>query len=50
MTLSDSEAIFEITRRIVERFHPQHVVLFGSRARGDAGPDDVYHLAEGLLR
>jgi predicted nucleotidyltransferase len=25
-----------ITRTIVERFHPKRVVLFGSRARGDA--------------
>ncbi|MHC4248630.1 MAG: nucleotidyltransferase domain-containing protein [Planctomycetota bacterium] len=25
-----------ITRTIVERFHPRRVVLFGSRARGDA--------------
>jgi predicted nucleotidyltransferase len=27
-----------ITRRIVERFHPLKVVLFGSHARGEAGP------------
>jgi predicted nucleotidyltransferase len=25
--------------RIVEQFHPQQVILFGSYARGDAGPD-----------
>ena len=24
---------------IVERFHPRRIVLFGSQARGDAGPD-----------
>ncbi len=24
---------------VVAHFHPQRVILFGSRARGDAGPD-----------
>lgn len=28
-----------MVRRIVERFHPRRVVLFGSHARGQAGPD-----------
>ena len=28
-----------IVERIVERFHPQRVILFGSHARGQAGPD-----------
>lgn len=27
-----------VTSRIVERFQPRRVVLFGSRARGEAGP------------
>jgi predicted nucleotidyltransferase len=31
--------IREMVRRIVEGFHPQMVVLFGSHARGSAGPD-----------
>jgi predicted nucleotidyltransferase len=31
--------IESITRRIVEAFHPRRVVMFGSRARGDARPD-----------
>ena len=36
---SADEIIAEMTRRIVERFHPLQVILFGSRARGDARPD-----------
>ena len=32
-------AIREMVRRIVEGFHPDRIVLFGSHARGDAGPD-----------
>ena len=31
--------IQEIVRRIVERFRPQRIVMFGSRARGDTRPD-----------
>ena len=37
--LSKQEAIEEITRRIVAHYHPVRVYLFGSEARGDAGPD-----------
>ncbi|HXC25037.1 MAG TPA: nucleotidyltransferase domain-containing protein [Gemmatimonadaceae bacterium] len=29
----------QITQTLVEHFHPQRIVLFGSRARGDARPD-----------
>lgn len=32
-------AIEEMVARIVERFHPEKVILFGSHARGGAGPD-----------
>ena len=36
----DLEAkIQEMVRRIVEAVHPDKVILFGSHARGDAGPD-----------
>lgn len=31
--------IQEMVRRIVEGFHPDKVILFGSHARGEAGPD-----------
>lgn len=35
----NEQLIQEITQTIVERFHPRRIVLFGSHARGDAGPD-----------
>ena len=35
----DEQLIQEITQTLVERFHPRRIVLFGSHARGDAGPD-----------
>lgn len=33
-----------MTQRIVETFHPRRIVLFGSRARGDAREDSDYDL------
>jgi predicted nucleotidyltransferase len=36
---STGARIDEIVRRIVARFDPEQIVLFGSRARGEAGPD-----------
>ena len=37
-TMTDT-LLDHITRTIVERFHPRRVILFGSRARGEAQPD-----------
>ena len=31
--------IQQIVRRIVRLFHPERIILFGSHARGNAGPD-----------
>lgn len=31
--------IKKMVQRIVRQFHPERVILFGSHARGDAGPD-----------
>jgi predicted nucleotidyltransferase len=31
--------IDRMARRIVKRFHPEQIILFGSHARGDARPD-----------
>jgi predicted nucleotidyltransferase len=28
-----------MVKRIVKKFHPERIILFGSQARGDAGPD-----------
>ena len=33
------ELIDEVTHRIVKRFNPRRVILFGSHARGDARPE-----------
>jgi predicted nucleotidyltransferase len=35
----DEALIQEITRKIVDAFHPRRVILFGSRARGDYHAD-----------
>ena len=37
-------ALTEIVRRLVEGYRPQRVYLFGSVARGDAGPDSDYDI------
>lgn len=34
----------EILRRLTDTFQPERVYLFGSRARGEAGPDSDYDL------
>ena len=33
------KTIDRMVQRIVKRFHPEQVILFGSHARGTAGPD-----------
>jgi predicted nucleotidyltransferase len=37
-------ALSEVVRRLVEAYHPQRIYLFGSVARGDAGPDSDYDI------
>ncbi len=34
-----TSVIDEMVRRLVERFDPDQIILFGSHARGTAGPD-----------
>jgi uncharacterized protein len=36
---SDRKEIRQMVRRIVSRFRPERIILFGSHARGDAGSD-----------
>lgn len=39
-TPAESEsALREVVDRIAQRFHPEKIILFGSRARGQARPD-----------
>lgn len=42
--LRHDAALAEVVRRLVEAYRPDHVYLFGSKARGDAGPDSDYDL------
>lgn len=35
----ERKEIRQMVRRIVDQFHPEKIILFGSHARGDAGPD-----------
>ncbi|HLF73922.1 MAG TPA: nucleotidyltransferase domain-containing protein [Anaerolineales bacterium] len=43
-------AIDEIVRQIVEKFHPQKIILFGSYARGNPRPESDVDLLVVLLR
>ncbi len=38
------EALADVVRRLVDAYQPERIYLFGSRARGDAGPDSDYDL------
>jgi predicted nucleotidyltransferase len=37
--MTQAALLEQVTRTIVERFHPKRIVLFGSHARGDASSD-----------
>ncbi|MBI5280171.1 MAG: nucleotidyltransferase domain-containing protein [Candidatus Solibacter usitatus] len=37
-------ALAEVVRRLVEAYQPERIYLFGSVARGDAGPDSDYDI------
>ncbi len=38
-TTAVETTIARMVQRIVRKFHPEQVILFGSHARGEAGPD-----------
>jgi predicted nucleotidyltransferase len=40
----DAPALSELLRRLVAAYDPERVYLFGSVARGEAGPDSDYDL------
>ena len=42
--LTADPVLAEIVRRLVQAYEPERVYLFGSKARGDAGPDSDYDL------
>ena len=42
--LKNDPVLAEIVRRLLKAYEPQRIYLFGSKARGDAGPDSDYDL------
>ena len=41
---AEDPVLDEVVRRLVEVYHPLRIYLFGSAARGDAGPDSDYNI------
>jgi predicted nucleotidyltransferase len=41
---ADDPVLAEVVHRLVDSYQPERVYLFGSVARGDAGPDSDYDL------
>src|SRR5207244_736091 len=49
----DQSVLDEVVRRVVEVAHPERIILFGSAARGQAGPDsdlDLLVIKSGITR
>jgi predicted nucleotidyltransferase len=44
LTAEDRCALARIIERLVEVYQPDRIYLFGSKARGDAGPDSDFDL------
>ncbi|MGQ9688336.1 MAG: nucleotidyltransferase domain-containing protein [Desulfobaccales bacterium] len=42
--LTDDQVLAEMVRRLREAFQPERIYLFGSKARGESGPDSDYDL------
>jgi len=43
--VDNDRTLQELTRVLVDTLHPDRIILFGSRARGDARGDSDYDLA-----
>ena len=41
---ADDPVLSEVVRRLAEAYHPERIYLFGSTARGEAGPDSDYDI------
>jgi predicted nucleotidyltransferase len=44
MVISTASVLDEMVKRIVDEFAPASIILFGSRARGEARPDSDYDI------
>ncbi|MCZ7570448.1 MAG: nucleotidyltransferase domain-containing protein [Ardenticatenaceae bacterium] len=42
--LQQDAVLAELVRRLVDAYQPERIYLFGSKARGQAGPDSAYDL------
>ncbi len=42
--LEEDPVLREIVKRLVTAFQPEYIYLFGSKARGEGGPDSDYDL------
>lgn len=43
--MTQAALLDHVTKTIVARFHPKRIVVFGSHARGTAGPDSDVDLS-----
>jgi predicted nucleotidyltransferase len=44
LTEEDLNALTPIVERLIEAYQPERIYLFGSKARGDSGPDSDFDL------
>jgi predicted nucleotidyltransferase len=44
LTEEDLSALIPIVERLIEAYQPERLYLFGSKARGDSGPDSDFDL------